>query len=112
MPRSWVCRRARCARKAASSSPTEAPTPLDVEGLEIDLKPLPAYSPDFMPVEHLWQWLHEDVTYHNCYDTKADLIKQVECFQQQINANPNALADRLWVNNHLDPEEEKLRFSS
>lgn len=35
-------------------------------GLEIDLKPLPAYSLDFMPVEHLWQWLREDVTYHTC----------------------------------------------
>ena len=65
-----------------------------------------------MPVEHLWQWLREDVTYHTCYDTKADLIQQVECFQQRINADPNTLADRLWVKNHLEPEEEKLRFSS
>lgn len=46
------------------------------------------------------------------YDTKADLIQQVECFQQRINADPNTLADRLWVKNHLEPEEEKLRFSS
>lgn len=35
--------------------------------LGIHLQPLPAYSPDFMPVEHLWQWLREDVTYHTCY---------------------------------------------
>ena len=82
------------------------------ESLEIELKPLPAYSPDFMPVEHLWQWLREDVTYHTCYETKADLIAQVTCFQQRINADPIALADRLWVKNHLDPEEEKLRVSS
>lgn len=34
--------------------------------LKIDLEPLPAYSPDFMPVEHLWQWLRVDVTYHTC----------------------------------------------
>ena len=65
-----------------------------------------------MPVEHLWQWLREDVTYHTCYETKADLIAQVACFQQQINADPIALADRLWVKNHLEPEEEKLRVSS
>ena len=30
----------------------------------IDLVPLPGYSPDFMPVEALWRWLREDVTYH------------------------------------------------
>ncbi|NJL61344.1 MAG: hypothetical protein HC903_05340 [Methylacidiphilales bacterium] len=38
-----------------------------LEVLQINLEPLPAYSPDFMPVEHLWQWLREDVTYHTCY---------------------------------------------
>ena len=36
--------------------------------LEIDLVRLPTFSPDFMPVEHLWHWLREDVTYHTCYD--------------------------------------------
>ena len=30
------------------------------EGLNIDLVPLPGYSPDFMPVEALWRWLRED----------------------------------------------------
>jgi transposase len=80
--------------------------------LDITLVPLPAYSPDFMPVEHLWQWLREDVTYHTCYDHEADLIAQVERFQSRINADPIALADRLWVKSHLNPEEEKLRVSS
>jgi transposase len=79
--------------------------------LEISLEPLPAYSPDFMPVEHLWQWLRADVTYHTCYNSKAELIEQVSQFQQQINASPIHLADRLWVKTHLDPEEEKLRVS-
>src|SRR5215213_7947194 len=32
--------------------------------LEIELMPLPGYSPDLMPVEALWRWLREDVTYH------------------------------------------------
>lgn len=31
-----------------------------LEILQIYLQPLPSYSPDFMPVEHLWQWLRED----------------------------------------------------
>lgn len=82
------------------------------EVLEIHLQPLPGYSPDFMPVEHLWQWLREDVTYHTCYACEVDLMEQVKSFEQQINAQPISLADRLWVKNHLNPEEEKLRFSS
>ncbi|GAB4190068.1 MAG: hypothetical protein Fur006_31830 [Coleofasciculaceae cyanobacterium] len=80
--------------------------------LEVDIEPLPAYSPDFMPVEHLWQWLRQEVTYHACYANAAELKQRVEQFQQQINATPLALADRLWVKNHLDPEEEKLRVST
>lgn len=80
--------------------------------LDIGLVRLPAYSPDFMPVEHLWHWLREDVTYHTCYDQKADLIAQVDRFQARINADPIALADRLWVKSHLDPNEEKLRIST
>jgi transposase len=81
------------------------------EALQINLLPLPAYSPDFMPVEHLWQGLREDVTYHICYNSREELMAQIEHFQQEINAIPYAVADRLWVKNHLDPEEEKLRVS-
>ena len=81
------------------------------EELQIDVLPLSAYSPDFMPVEHLWQWVREDVTYHTCYDSREELIAQLEQFQQEINATPYAVADRLWVKTHLDPEEEKLRVS-
>lgn len=80
--------------------------------LKIDLEPLPAYSPDFMPVEHLWQWLREDVTYHTCYEKEKDLIEQVNQFKQRINADPIEIADRLWVKTHLEPEEEKLRIST
>ncbi|MGB3295651.1 MAG: transposase [Phormidesmis sp.] len=53
--------------------------------LDIDLCPLPAYSPDFMPVEQLWHWLREDLTYHTCYDRPDDLIAQVELFQARLN---------------------------
>jgi len=80
--------------------------------LEITLAPLPAYSPDFMPVEHLWHWLREAVTYHTCYDQEAHLIAQVERFQTQLNADPIALSDRLWVTTHLKPNEEELRIST
>ena len=80
--------------------------------LRINRLPLPGYSPDFMPVEHLWQWVREDVTYHTCYDNRAELIAQLEQFQQAINATPDAVADRLWVKTHLDPEEENYGFQS
>jgi len=82
------------------------------ERLNIELQPLPAYSPDFMPVEHLWSWLREDVTYHTCYETEEQLIKQVEIFRQRINKNPTEIADRLWTKTELDFGDEKLRFST
>ena len=78
---------------------------------QINVLPLSAYRPDFMPVEHLWPWIREDVTYHPGYDRREELIAQLEPFQQEINATPYAVADRLWVKTHLDPEEEKLRVS-
>ncbi|MEO1339948.1 MAG: transposase [Cyanobacteria bacterium J06635_13] len=85
--------------------------------LDINLQPLPAYSPDLMPVEQhavkafVWQWLREEVTYHACYDSKQDLIDAVFNFQSQINANSLSLSDRLWVKKHLETDEEKLRVS-
>ncbi len=53
--------------------------------MDIHLQPLPAHSPDFMPVEHLWQWLREDITYHVCYDQEQELISAVADFQHLIN---------------------------
>lgn len=82
------------------------------QNLEISPVPLPGYSPDFMPVEHLWHWLREEVTYHTCYDTQDDLIAQVEQFQQRVNQDPLALSQRLWVTTELDLEIEKLRVSN
>ena len=81
------------------------------ERLAITLVRLPAYSPDFMPVEALWHWLREEVTYNHCHDTPQQLIDRVAQFVQTISRDACALADRLWVKDELDPEEEKLRFS-
>ena len=82
------------------------------EELGIKLMPLPAYSPDLMPVEHVWQWFREDVTYHACYDHESKLIAQAKAFEDAINAKPLEIADRLWVKTSLDPEVEKLRIST
>jgi len=80
--------------------------------LHIDLVPLPAYSPDLMPVEALWRWLREDVTYHHCHTSTEDLTRRVGAFEARLNRDPLVVADRLWVKDCLDPEEEKLRFST
>ena len=80
--------------------------------LDITLMPLPGYSPDLMPVEALWHWLREDVTYHHCHASAEDLTRRAADFEARINQDPCALADRLWVKDCLDPEEEKLRFSN
>jgi hypothetical protein len=79
--------------------------------LDIHLLPLPGYRPDLMAVEPLWRWLREDVTYHHCHATAEDLIRRLAAFEADVNADPCAAADRLWVKDHLDPEEEKLRLS-
>jgi transposase len=79
--------------------------------LNIRLMPLPGYSPDLMPVEALWHWLREDVTYHHCHASADDLTRRVADFESRLNRDPFVIADRLWVKDQLDPEEEKLRFS-
>ena len=80
--------------------------------LRIDLTPLPGYSPDLMPVEALWRWLREDVTYHHCHASAEDLTRRVSDFETRLNRDPYVIADRLWVKDRLDPDEEKLRFSN
>jgi len=82
------------------------------ERLHIQLVRLPPYSPDFMPVEALWHWLREEVTYNFCHDTPDSLRERVEHFVQTICRDTCALADRLWVKDELDPDEEKARFST
>jgi hypothetical protein len=56
-------------------------------------------------------WLREDVTYHYCHPTAEDLSRRVAAFETRLNQDACAVADRLWVKDHLDSDEEKLRFS-
>jgi transposase len=80
--------------------------------LGITLLPLPAYSPDLMPVEALWRWLRQEVTYVQCHLSGVELIENAEDFASSVNLDPIAVATRLRVKTHLDPREEKLRFSN
>ena len=38
-------------------------------------------------------------------------LHRVAAFETRLNQDPCAVADRLWVKDHLNPDEEKLRFS-
>ena len=44
--------------------------------------------------------------------TAEDLSRRVAAFEARLNQHPCTVADRLWVKERLDPEEEKLRFST
>src|SRR3954470_9359280 len=81
------------------------------EALNINLVPLPGYSPDFMPVEALWRGLREDVTSLHCNPTAEDLSRRVADFETRLNQDAYTVADRLWVKDRLNPDEEKPRFS-
>ena len=76
--------------------------------LDIEVKPLPGYSPDFMPVEALWRWLR--VTYQHCHASLDGLETSVADFQDKINQDPIALADRLALKLQINPAVEKLRI--
>jgi len=79
--------------------------------LRIECRPLPAYSPDFMPVEALWRWLRGGVTCRHCHASLEALEASVAAFEERINQDAIALADRLALKLHLDPDVEKLRIS-
>ena len=64
-----------------------------------------------MPVEALWRWLREDVTYQNCHASLDGLETSGADFHDTINQDPIALADRLALKMQLDPDVEKLRIS-
>jgi hypothetical protein len=79
------------------------------EALNIDLVPLPGYIHAGRSSR-----LREDVTDHHCHSTDDDLSRRVAAFEDRLNQDACqdacAVADRL--KDRLDPDEEKLRFST
>src|SRR4051794_41591079 len=67
--------------------------------LGITLMPLPGYSPDLMPVEALWHWLREDVTYHHCHASAEDLTRRVADFGGRLKRDPFLIPARPWGKN-------------
>lgn len=82
------------------------------EQLGFQLFPLPGYSPDLNPIEGLWKWLREAVTQHYCHETLEALRQACLAFINDINLEPLQTIARLWPRFDLDPDIEKLRFSS
>jgi hypothetical protein len=63
-----------------------------------------------IPVEALWRWLREDVTFNHFGHNADELRGRVRELEPCINDDPIALADRLWVKDELAPDEEQLRI--
>jgi hypothetical protein len=82
------------------------------KSLGFELIRLPGYSPDLNPIEGLWKWMREEVTQHHCYETLRTLFDACKAFIDAINNDPLSVVQRLWPRFSVDPELEKLRFSS
>jgi len=79
-------------------------------GIELIL--LPGYSPDLNPIEGLWKWMREALTYGHCHDSVESLFTASMEFIRSINADSLAMIQRLWPKMRLVPEEEALRRST
>jgi transposase len=73
--------------------------------LGFEIVQLPAYSPDFMPVEALWRWLREEVTRNYCHNTVEELVVDIIEFGKCLNADPLGLITRLWPKLELREDE-------
>ena len=80
--------------------------------LGLTLFPLPAYSPDLNPIEHLWRWMREEVTHNHCHHSMRRLCDACKAFINRINAHPVRVVSRLWPRFELDLEYEKLLVSN
>ena len=80
--------------------------------LGIELVFLPGYSPDLNPIERLWDWMRDEVTRGHCHVNLKALRSACQDFIAGINADPEAVVDRLWPKFELDPEHEKLLLST
>ena len=43
----------------------------------LKLEFLPAYSPDFNPIERLWKWIKKEYTHNRCFASKTELKKHL-----------------------------------
>jgi transposase len=67
---------------------------LRTPNLGLRLVALPAYSPDYNPVEELWKWLRDDVTANTCFGTAAKVGEAVWAFLLGLNDRADAIKVR------------------
>ncbi len=77
--------------------------------LGIELRFLPPYSPDLMPVERLWSWLRQELTYLHCHPSEQQLAERIAAFVAQLLDEPATVHKRLRPKLSLNPQEEFLR---
>ena len=46
---------------------------------------LPAYSPDFNPIERLWKWFKGEFTHNRCWKTNGLLRRDLQCVLDGLN---------------------------
>lgn len=62
--------------------------------LHLRLVALPAYSPDYNPVEELWKWIREAGTANTCFGTAANVAAAVWAFLLGLNARTEEVKRR------------------
>lgn len=62
--------------------------------LGLRLVALPAYSPDYNPVEELWKWLRDEVTANTCFGTAAKVAEAVWDFLLGLNDRADEVKQR------------------
>ena len=54
---------------------------------------LPAYSPDYNPIEHLWRRIKRKATHNRYFENFEDLIASVEAALAELVAKPGEVLD-------------------
>lgn len=52
---------------------------------------LPAYSPDFNPIERLWRWMKGEFIHNRCWESQAQLKKYLIGVLEKISEKPDEL---------------------
>jgi transposase len=69
-------------------------TYLATPDLDLQIRRLPAYSPDFNADEAIWAWVREEVTANTCLGTKAAVQEQVGHFLDGLTSRTEEVTTR------------------
>lgn len=74
----------------------------------LKLEFLPAYSPDFNPIERLWKWIKRDFTHNKCWKSKKALYKYLSDIIDKIYSFADSLKSVMKKENERFEEICKL----